>query len=289
MSTATITPAQITGVPATLSLELTGRCQLECRHCFASSGPTGDHGTMTMDDWREVIDLATVVGVRKIQFIGGDPTTHPGLPDLIVHALAAGLKVRVFTNLVAVPERLWDALTLPGVTVATSYYTPDPVRHDEITGRKGSHARTRRNIVEALRREVPLHVALLDTGSEADVNAAHAELLALGVTDIGRDRVRPLGRAAAGAEPDPAALCGRCGITQAVVLPDGTLAPCGMGRWLAAGNVRTTPLDELLAGERWRSALAAVPRQNADGCNPDADGEDCSPAERPPCQPEWDA
>jgi hypothetical protein len=116
-----------------------------------------------------------------------------------------------------------------------------------------------------IRRSVPLRVGLIDTGTGADVDAAHAELLALGVTDIGRDRVRPLGRAAGGAEPDPAALCGRCGTTQAVGLPDGTLAPCGMGRWLAAGNVRDTPLDVLLAGERWRAALAAVPRQAGAG------------------------
>lgn len=34
-----------------LALELTGRCQLACQHCYAESGPTGSHGTMTGDYW----------------------------------------------------------------------------------------------------------------------------------------------------------------------------------------------------------------------------------------------
>ncbi|GAA1452931.1 hypothetical protein GCM10009602_57220 [Nocardiopsis tropica] len=36
-------------------LEITGKCQLACTHCYADSGPEGTHGTMTTDDWRRVI------------------------------------------------------------------------------------------------------------------------------------------------------------------------------------------------------------------------------------------
>ena len=31
-------------------LELTGKCQLACGHCYADSGPAGTHGTMTAAD-----------------------------------------------------------------------------------------------------------------------------------------------------------------------------------------------------------------------------------------------
>lgn len=286
MLTATATRVEAPTAPRTLSLELTGRCQLECVHCYADSSPRGDHGTMTVDDWREVIDSAATVGVSKVQFIGGDPTAHPHLYDLVVHARAAGLPVRVYSNLVAVSERLWEVLTLPGVSVATSYYSSTPEYHDTITGRPGSHARTRANIVRVVDSQVPLHVAVTDTGSTADAIAAEAELCLLGVTDIGRDRVRLLGRAAARVLPDPAALCGRCGTSQAVVLPDGTLAPCGMGRWLSGGNVRHTPLDELLAGEQWRKAMAAVPRASGGGCTPH-DSSDCNPSGETACDPDF--
>jgi hypothetical protein len=40
-----------------LALELTGKCNLSCGHCFASSGPAGTHGTMTDRDWRARLDV----------------------------------------------------------------------------------------------------------------------------------------------------------------------------------------------------------------------------------------
>ncbi|CAJ61584.1 MULTISPECIES: radical SAM/SPASM domain-containing protein [Frankia] len=272
-----------------LWLVLTGRCQLACGHCYAESGPTGTHGTMTNADWQRVIDDAAASGVRRLKFIGGEPTLHPALPDLVGHALTVGVEVEIFTNLVHVPDRLWPVFTRPGVSLATSYYTTDATEHDGITGRRGSHARTRRNIVAALRRGIPLRVAITGEGDSAD--RAHAELLALGVPTITRDRVRAVGRAApAGAVPDPGELCGRCGHGRAAVQPDGTLTPCIMSSGLDGGNVKRAPLAELLAGQRWRDAVSSVPRTRTavDGCTPD-DSNDCGPSGETACQPDYDS
>jgi len=76
-------------------LEITGKCQLVCEHCYASSGPAGTHGAMAADDWRRVIHEAADLGARMVQFIGGEPTLHPALPQLIDHALDAGVEVEV--------------------------------------------------------------------------------------------------------------------------------------------------------------------------------------------------
>lgn len=128
-----------------LWLEITGRCQLTCSHCYASSGPSGTHGTMVLADWARVIDQAAHAGCRTVQFIGGEPTLHPALPDLIGRALAAGMAVEVFSNLVHVPAALWEMLTREGVSLACSYYSDDPDEHAAITGRASAHARTRAN------------------------------------------------------------------------------------------------------------------------------------------------
>ncbi|MGI5187306.1 radical SAM protein [Promicromonospora sp. CA-289599] len=113
----------ITTTPATPSegaglkfvwLEVTGKCQLECVHCYADSGPAGTHGVMTTADWRRVIDQCAALGVGMVQFIGGEPTLHPDLPTLVEHALESGLEVEVFSNLVHVSTRMWDTFTRPG-------------------------------------------------------------------------------------------------------------------------------------------------------------------------------
>jgi molybdenum cofactor biosynthesis enzyme MoaA len=97
-----------------LWLEITGRCQLECVHCYAASGPGRSHGIMTEWDWCRVIDQAAALGVRMVQFIGGEPTLHPGLPALMERALAGGMTVEVYTNLVGVGRRLWGCWSDPG-------------------------------------------------------------------------------------------------------------------------------------------------------------------------------
>ncbi|HLH68449.1 MAG TPA: hypothetical protein VKY90_05345 [Candidatus Dormibacteraeota bacterium] len=50
--------------------EITGRCQLECVHCYAASGPKASPGTMTERDWCRVIDQAATLGVGTVQLIG---------------------------------------------------------------------------------------------------------------------------------------------------------------------------------------------------------------------------
>jgi sulfatase maturation enzyme AslB (radical SAM superfamily) len=59
-------------VPSFLELEIAGFCQLKCVHCYAESGPDGGRGTMTTGDWERVIDQAAAIGVKMVQFIGGN-------------------------------------------------------------------------------------------------------------------------------------------------------------------------------------------------------------------------
>ena len=106
-----------------LWLEITGRCQLRCRHCYSESGPDKGHGSMRTGDWRRVLDEAADLGVSDVQFIGGEPTLHPNLPELVLHALGRGLAVEVYSNLVRVtdpsgpsssdPASVWPRRTTP--------------------------------------------------------------------------------------------------------------------------------------------------------------------------------
>ncbi len=229
-----------------LSLEITGRCQLHCRHCYADSGPWGDHGTMTTPDWRRRLEEAAAMEVRMVQLIGGEPTLHPDLPDLVRHGLDLGLRVEVYSNLARpIPERLGQVFALPGVALATSYHAADPETHDRVTGRRGSHRWTRANIVEALRRGIPLRVGVVAVSQDQDLQAAIADLEALGVAGIGVDRVREVGRGVRGRGPGIDQLCGHCGEGRLAISPNGEAWPCVFARWLVLGNVRTTPLADL--------------------------------------------
>jgi MoaA/NifB/PqqE/SkfB family radical SAM enzyme len=285
------------GAPAgalkSVELEITGACQLQCTHCFAGSGPNGTHGAMSTDDWRRVIRDAAVLGVREVQLIGGEPTRYPAWAELVDQALSLGLQVEVYSNLFHIKRGWWDVLDRKGVKLATSYYSDCAEEHDTITTRPGTYERTRANIVEVVRRGIPLRVGIVSVLAGQRVSEARRELEALGVTAIRTDRTRRVGRASLpGAELDAAELCGRCGHGQAAVLPSGEVTPCVMSRWLTTGNVRKQSLAAVLGGDAWAEALRAIPaRADANPCDPDGkpalDGGDCSPAEREACDPKY--
>jgi hypothetical protein len=194
----------------------------------------------------------------------------------------------VYSNLVRITPALWELFTEPGVSVSTSWYTADAAEHAMIPGSKIAYASTKANIAEAIRRDITVHVAIVTVLASQDTEQAAAELHGLGVTDI---RIRPaqgVGRAARdGRGEDVSELCGHCGLDRAAILPDGTLTPCVIGRWLDCGNVRDTPLASILAGPEWQRNLGLVPRANSRGagCPPASDGEDCPPAQ-PQCSPQ---
>ncbi|WDN56048.1 radical SAM protein [Streptomyces clavuligerus] len=264
-----------------LAVELTSRCQLACSHCYAESGPTCGHGTMSTGEWRRVITEAAALGATTLQLIGGEPSLHPDFTELVEHALDTGLRARVYSNLYRVRAAHWRLYEHPRVDLACSYYSDDAVQHDAITGRAGSHTATRAHIAEAVRRGISISVGIVDLGGGQRVAQARAELEALGVAGVRIDRVRPVGNAAGSALPSTSALCGRCGDGKAAILPDGTAAPCELGRFLPGGSVADgTSLASVLASDRWARVRASIPHR-ADGnpCPPD-----CLP-NRDTCQP----
>jgi hypothetical protein len=103
---------------------------------------------------------------------------------------------QVFSSLYRVTSAQWEVAALAGVSLACSYYSDDPVQHDAITGRRGSHARTRANIAEAVRRGIPVRVGVIGLSDGQRAGQAVAELEALGIQRgaIGLDRLRASGR-----------------------------------------------------------------------------------------------
>ncbi|UUV36492.1 radical SAM protein [Amycolatopsis roodepoortensis] len=251
--------------------------------CYAESGPWGDHGSMSDADWRRVLDEAVAMDVEVVQFIGGEPTLHAGLADFVTYALASELLVEVYTNLVHVTDELWDVFAQPGVSLATSYYSDDPAQHAAIT-RRPSHARTKGNVAEAVRRGIPLRAGVIDLGSGQRAAQAQTELVDLGVPAVGYDQVRQVGRGVRDQGESVEQLCGRCGDGVAAISPDGEVWPCVFSRWLPMGNVLDVGLAEILSSSRARETVTSLQRVfQSRGTSDGAQG--CQPRCSPNCNP----
>jgi MoaA/NifB/PqqE/SkfB family radical SAM enzyme len=123
-----------------LWLEITSKCNLFCVHCYADSGPRADvYGNMTYAHWTRVLDESAELGCHGVQFIGGEPTMHPRLEDLVEHANHRHFKfIEMFTNATRLGRKLLGCFLRNRVHVATSFYSDDPAIHEQITRREGS-------------------------------------------------------------------------------------------------------------------------------------------------------
>jgi len=77
-------------------LEVTGRCNLHCRFCFADAAPAPDPPLAAVKGWLEQL---AVPGKTLVQLSGGEPTVRDDLPEIIRHARQAGCAhVQLNTN-----------------------------------------------------------------------------------------------------------------------------------------------------------------------------------------------
>ncbi|MDF5751282.1 radical SAM protein [Spongiactinospora sp. TRM90649] len=269
--------------------EITGRCQLACDHCYASSGPGETHGTMTVSDWCRVITQTRATGAILGQFIGGEPTLHPALPELVRHALATGMEVEIYTNLVRVTPAMWETFRLPGVRLATSYYSDRAEEHRAIT-KHPSLRSTTKNIARARELGIPLRAGVIGVLFRQRTGQAAAVLERLGVTEIGYDDLREVGRGIRGDGPGVDQLCGNCADRQVAISPTGEVWPCVFSRWLPVGNVHRSSLPAILMGETFTQVVSDLRREfgerlagsHSKPCRPDPCSPDCSPS----CQPQ---
>lgn len=262
-----------------LECEITYSCGLACIHCYNHSGPKGGHAALTTTDWINVIDQAPAIGITKVQMIGGEPTMHPDLIDLVDFSLDLGLRVDIRTNMVHVSPAMWALYGRDGVEVGVSWYDPRPQVHARIVGNRAAYAHTLANITTAVQRGITVKAGIVAIVEGQDTPGAEHQLRMLGLTNINTDHARPVGRAApTDYQARPEDLCGNCGRGRAAVLGDGDVSLCVLGRALVAGNVKKTPLAQILTSHRWAELVASVPERDACvSCTP-GDSNDCDPS-----------
>ena len=85
-------------------LEVTKRCNLRCRFCFADGGtPAEDPARETLEE--AIRDIVRLFGTPLLQFSGGEPTLRDDLPELVRFAKEAGCSyVQINTNGIRLAE-----------------------------------------------------------------------------------------------------------------------------------------------------------------------------------------
>ena len=82
--------------PIAINFHLFKACDARCRFCFATFRDV--RGRLPLSDARRLIERLRAAGGKKLTFAGGEPTLHPYIGQLVVHAKAVGFVTGIVTN-----------------------------------------------------------------------------------------------------------------------------------------------------------------------------------------------
>lgn len=105
-------------LPPAINFHILRACDARCTFCFATFRET--QGRLRTRDALKVLDLLRAAGAEKINFAGGEPTLHPDLHQLVLHAHHLGFTTSVITNgsrLEKLLKRTTGALDWVGLSV----------------------------------------------------------------------------------------------------------------------------------------------------------------------------
>jgi len=128
--------------PLRMDVALTFRCQNDCVHCYAG----GPHETpeLSTNQWKQVIDRLSDIGVFIVTFTGGEPTLREDLPELLVYAQNKGMVTGLITNGRKLKDKehvgTLEKAGLDFVQVTLESHKPEI--HDKMTASPGSWKET---------------------------------------------------------------------------------------------------------------------------------------------------
>lgn len=128
------------GVPITVHLDLTYRCNERCVHCYLDHD---DHGEMTLAEIRAVLDQIAAAGTFFLCLSGGEVFMRRDFFEILTYARNLLFSVKIKTNGVMIREAEARRLADLGVQdIQISIYSSHPQVHDGITKLPGSLRRS---------------------------------------------------------------------------------------------------------------------------------------------------
>src|ERR1700730_6861426 len=95
------------GLPLSVQMDVTYRCNERCVHCYLDHD---DHGEMTTAEIKGILDQLAEAGVFFLVFSGGEVFMRMDFFELLAYARSLMFNVRVKTNAFMIGDREADLL-----------------------------------------------------------------------------------------------------------------------------------------------------------------------------------
>jgi radical SAM protein with 4Fe4S-binding SPASM domain len=146
--------AEQTSAPLSALFELTGRCNLDCSHCYLDIAHPPEE--LTTAEACAIVDQLADAGTLFLTLSGGELFLRPDALEIGRHARARGMALRLFTNATRIDAKLAREIALlRPLGVEVSIYGSHAAVHDAVTQRRRTLRRTLRGLVHMKRAGVP--------------------------------------------------------------------------------------------------------------------------------------
>lgn len=149
-------------IPFSFDLEITARCNNNCRHCTINL-PAGDgaarQNELSLEAIREIVSQAVSMGALWGLITGGEPLLREDFVPIYLHMKEMGLLVSVFTNatlLTAEHVRLFK--NYPPRDIEATVYGVTQETYEQVTRKEGSFGAFRRGLDLLLEGGIPVRL-----------------------------------------------------------------------------------------------------------------------------------
>lgn len=137
-------------IPLSFELEVTARCNNNCRHCYINLPPgdeTALRDELTLDEISDIADQAVSLGTLWCVITGGEPLLRKDFIELYRLLKNKGLLVSVFTNACLITDKHVELFrNYPPRDIEITVYGISKETYEQVTGNPGSYAGFRRGL-----------------------------------------------------------------------------------------------------------------------------------------------
>jgi radical SAM protein with 4Fe4S-binding SPASM domain len=296
------------GVPLSVQLDLTYRCNEKCIHCYLDHD---DHGEMTTVEIKHLLKEMAEAGVFILTLSGGEIFLRKDFFEILEYARSLTFCIKLKTNAVLIREAQAARLRDLGVeSIQISIYSHRPEVHDAITKVPGSLRRSINAIrflrsqglkvvignvlmtqnmqdyhgVRALAEEIDAQYTLDPTitpmmdgdRSTVELNAGESALRALFRDEAFVGNAEEFcALPPAPGESDMQSLPCSAGHTACYVSPYGEFYPCVQFP-LSCGNVRQQPFIDIWRNSEQLKEVRSIRLRDLSSCSQCAHGSTCT-------------
>lgn len=171
-----------------LVIELTGRCNLDCKFCTkeniiytsCSCKRWDNKKELTFNQWKNIIDQAVKLGIQECFICGGDPFLKwDTLKSIINYLDKIGIYCTIFTNGSEIDETVGHFLKTKKVSLALQVFSVEPKQFENITQTRNGFEKVQKciNIIDQhkINHSISIIVSRLNESSINDIKGMLGE------------------------------------------------------------------------------------------------------------------